>query len=165
LGTVMAVPPARSFGADADPPALRTPILITESTVAVDRVVKGAVKRKSGRVVLSQVGGRSDRLDLEALNDPLVTEGERYLLFLMEDEGQRERPNLTGLPRYSVVGVWSGKAKLSEGGIQFLPAAHESLRKYNGMTTDKFLDVIKVAESGPPMPTDRLRIHPGGKRQ
>src|SRR5438093_3786025 len=58
--------------------------------------------------------------------DPLLKFNEEYVLFLRADK--RTYPyNRSGSPRYSAVGDWSVKAKIVNGKIQFLSAAHKRL--------------------------------------
>lgn len=160
-GTVTSDSSNRVFGRGL----ARRPMVITEVRVAVDRVIKGEVRGKAGHLLLSQVGGRSEDGDVEAVNDTLLSEGESYVLFLLDDEGQSDRPNVSNLPRYSVVGVWSGKVRIADQRIKFLPSVHPELRKLNGMSLDEFLVAVQAASGTPPVSTERLPIHPGGDRR
>lgn len=156
-GTVTSDSATRAFGQGL----ARRSMVITEVRVAVDRVIKGEVRAKAGNLLLSQIGGRSAEGELLVVNDELVSDGENYVLFLLDDEGQADRPNTSNLPRYTVAGVWSGKARIVDRRIRFLPAAHPDLRKMDGMKLDDFIAAIETALK-PAAPTAKLPIHPGG---
>lgn len=142
----------------------RTTLVTTETVIAVDRVLKGELPAKPRQLLLLEIGGRTESGVVEAVNDRLIAGGERYVLFLQKDERQTGRADVAHLPAYAVIGVWSGKARVTDSGIQFLPSAAQGLRKYNGMSLDEFVAAVKAAQDPPPS-TERLPIHPGGGRQ
>ena len=74
--------------------------------------------------------------------DPLVSLGEEYVLFLTADN-RRVVPNTSGSPRYAAVGVWSGKAKVVNNKIQFLPHASVQLHKNDNMDLNAFTALVK----------------------
>jgi len=74
--------------------------------------------------------------------DPLVKFNEEYVLFLRADT-RTYPPNTSGSPRYSVVGDWSGKAKIVNGKIEFLPAAHKRLHQYDNSDASAFIELVK----------------------
>jgi len=142
----------------------RSPLVATETVIAVDRILKGELPAKPRQLLLSEIGGRTESGVVEAVNDRLIAEGERYVLFLQKDERQTDRADVAHLPAYAVTGVWSGKARVTDSGIEFPPGAAQGLRKFNGMSLDEFVAAVKAAQDPPPS-TERLPIHPGGGRQ
>lgn len=159
-GTVTSNTSIRQFGGGMG----RTPLVTTETVIAVDRVLKGELPAKPLQLLLSEIGGRTESGVVEAVNDRLVAAGERYVLFLQKDERQTDRADVAHLPAYAVTGVWSGKARITDAGVEFLPGAAAGLRKFNGMSLDDFVAEIKKAQNPPPS-TEKLPIHPGGGRR
>ncbi len=96
--------------------------------------------------------------NFSVMGDPLVRPGERYILFLIPDVRQ-ELPSTSGMPRYAVTGVWSGKAKVTNGGVAFPASASPELRAYNGHSIDAFLQTLEAAINHPYTNT-QLPIHP-----
>jgi hypothetical protein len=78
----------------------------------------------------------------------LVRAGEEFVFFLQENK--RALPE-TSARLYDAVAVWSGKAKIVDGKIQFLPAAGLGLFKLNNTRLPAFLRLVKqqLAESSP----------------
>lgn len=156
-GTVASVPPSVQLGENQ-----RHPSVETHSLFAVDTVLKGAVLNNSGIIVLAQSGGRSGELEVIVPDDPLVKESERYILFLMRDENEKTRPNISGIPRYCAVGIWSGKVRVVNGKIAFQPSAHARLHEYDNLDLATFTQLIKNMIASPVIPNINLPIHPGG---
>ena len=77
-------------------------------------------------------------------SDPLLKEGEEYMFFLDLDE-QRPPINISGAPRYTSVGIWSGKVKITDKAVQFLPRAADSLHHFGDevWTWASFLTKVK----------------------
>jgi len=146
-------------------PVIRTsrnpgvPTIETHSLVAVSTVLKGTVPNSSATVLVSQIGGKAEDWDVAADGDPLMAQGERYILFLMRDE-RKELPNASGMPRYSAVGVWSGKAKVTNGKVEFLPRAHSQLHKSDKTDVNEFIQIVKDKVNHPVIPSTQLPIHP-----
>jgi len=93
-------------------------------------------------LALTQIGGKVGRCEEVIKDDPLVKFNESYVLFLWSDK--RTTPaNTSGSPRYAAVGVCSGKTKIVDGKIQFLPAAHPGLHRYDNMDVTAFTDLVK----------------------
>lgn len=118
------------------------PRLETHSIVAVNAVLYGRVPNGSANLLMAQIGGRLGDRSVSAEGDPLVLPGERYVLFLVPD-ARRELPNRTGMPRYAVTGVWSGKAKIVDGRVVFAAAASPELKTYDGQRVNAFLGILK----------------------
>ncbi len=79
----------------------------TASLFAIQRVLSGEDRSTNGRILISQMGGRSDDFVATVPQDALLREGQEYFLFL--DRETRDLPNSTGAPRYIISGVWKGK--------------------------------------------------------
>jgi len=118
------------------------PLLETESIVLVNSVFKGAVPNSAASILLSQVGGKTDRWTVEVEGDTLVSAGARYILFLIPDD-RKAVANPLGMPRYAVLGVWSGKMKVSDQKISVAAAAGDKLRSHNGEDVDAFIEALK----------------------
>ncbi len=142
-GTVSSLLPAINTSQNAD--ALR---LETHSIIAVNAVLSGSVLNNSANILMAQIGGQTGSRSLSVAGDPMVLQGERYILFLVPDV-RRELPNTSGMPRYAVTGVWSGKAKIVNGGVVFADSASAELRAYNGQSVDSFLQTLKAAINHP----------------
>lgn len=108
----------------------------------------GAIPNSSANIVLAQVGGQAGDQSVSALGDPLVSPGERYILFLSPDI-RKKLPNLSGMPRYVPVGIWSGKVRVSGGVVAFPTFASPTLRAYNGQGIDAFLQAVRQTISHP----------------
>lgn len=157
-GTVLSVPPSVQVGDNRQP----HPHLETRSLIAVDAILKGAVPNQAGIIVLTQAGGKLGELEMVVPSDPLVQEGERYILFLMsDDDNQKARPNTSGMPRYCVVGIWSGKAKVVDRKIAFSNGADARLREYDNMDATEFTQKIRDMIANPEKPANPAPLNPG----
>ena len=136
------------------------PVLLTDSVMAVHAVLAGTIPNGSADIVIEQTGGDFGDWHMEAEGDPLVSAGERYILSLIPDD-RPEPPNTTGLPRYGVLGVWSGKIKVSDGKVAFAPGAHRNLHAYDGTDVAAFLPLLREMIARPYTGADtHLPIHP-----
>lgn len=133
------------------------PVLQTHSVLAVSKVLAGKIPSSSATIVIEENGGRFGNWDVEVKGDPLVSPGERYILFLMP-EIRKTIPDTTGLPRYGVLGAWAGKIKVTGGKVAFLPPAHANLHTYDGTDVNAFLDTVQqIIEH--PYTNSQLPIH------
>jgi hypothetical protein len=119
----------------------------THSLLSVAAILSGALPSGTSSIVLVQEGGKTAQCEEVVADDPLVKEGERYLLFLDQDN-RKQPPNSTGSPRYYTVGLWSGKAQVLGGKITFLARAHQSLHTYDNTEVDAFTSML----------TDRIKL-------
>ncbi len=127
----------------------------TDSTIAVNSTIKGAIEGGEAVFLLGQHGGRVGELEVEAVNSPIVKSGERYIFFLNRDE--REIPD-TGskLPRYYVIGVWSGLVRVETGKVRFAETAESSLRQSENSSVDDFKALIlDTLHHRVPIPVDK----------
>lgn len=114
----------------------------TDSLVSITDLLYGAPPLGTSTVTLTQIGGKVGPCEEVVPADPLVTVGEQYILFLRADD-RKNVPNSSGSPRYYSVGVWSGKAKLVNGKVRFLPAANAGLHKYDNTDESAFITTLK----------------------
>jgi hypothetical protein len=131
-----------SFGRDANNPASTE----TDSLISVSKVFSGAVPSGATTISLGQIGGTVGSCTQLVPNDPLAQEGDQYVLFLVPDM-RKQVPNTSGAPRYTPVGIWSGRVPIVNGAIAFLKAASPSLHKYDGLDISQFETVLTQAIS------------------
>jgi hypothetical protein len=93
-------------------------IVETDSLVSVRESPLGTLPPGVRTIALFQLGGNVGGCGFIVDGDPLVSFGEEYVLFLNPDN-RIGVPNTSGSPRYGSVSVWSGKAKITDGKIQF----------------------------------------------
>ncbi len=142
-GTVSSLLPVINTSKETD-----RPMFETHSVVAVGEVLKGAIPNGSANILMAQIGGQVGNHSVSVDGGPLVVPGERYVLFLDADV-RKELPNTSGMPRYAVVGVWSGKAKVTNGLVAFPPSASPALKAYNGQGVDAFLQTVRATITHP----------------
>jgi hypothetical protein len=143
-GTVNSLLPVIDTRHDPD----AAPNLETHAVVAVNAVLSGAVPNSSANILIAQSGGQMGNWNFSVAGDPLVSPGERYILFLIPDV-RPELPNTSGMPRFAVTGVWTGKAKVTNGKVSFAAAAGPKFKPYNGLSLGSFLQTLKAAISRP----------------
>jgi len=135
-GTVVNVLPATRMDPD------HWILIETTSLISVNEVLFGKLAPGTKTISMSQEGGRVEPCTLLVADDPLVKFGEEYVLFLVADR-RTIPPNTTGSPRYTPVGVWSGKAKIVGDKVQFLPAASQGLHQYDNTDVLTFVATLK----------------------
>ena len=140
VGTVARVLPSTLI--DPNNPSLPE----TTSLIDVNEVVWGALPYGTNTISISELGGRVGPCGLVISGNPLVKDGEEYVFFLFADK-RNVPPNTSGSPRYTTVGAWSGKAKISDGKIHFLPPASQGLHRYDSSTTTAFVATVKATVS------------------
>lgn len=144
----------------------RLVIVETHAIVLVNTILKGSLPKEANSVLVAQAGGRSGASETEVDRDGLLEEGSRYVLFLQRDDSRAEIVNNTGLSRFGVVGVWSGKAKISDGRVQFLPSVSKALAMHNGQDVLSFGQRVRDLAAGKyispeVLPAPPLPPHPG----
>ncbi|HEY4354959.1 MAG TPA: hypothetical protein VGN16_04355 [Acidobacteriaceae bacterium] len=73
------------------------PTIETDSVVSINSILSGKVQDDAINVLIAQVGGKMGPWDEEEDGDPLVSVGDRFILFLTPDNRQNP-PNTSGLP-------------------------------------------------------------------
>jgi hypothetical protein len=122
VGTVVNVLPATRLD------TAHLDLIETASLISVNEVLLGTLAPGTKTISISQLGGRVEPCTLRVPEDPLFKLGEDYILFLLQNR-RTNPPNTTGAPRCTPLGVWSGKAKVTDGKIQFLPRVSQGLHK------------------------------------
>ena len=115
----------------------------TTSLISVNEVVWGTLPLGTNTISISELGGRVEPCGLVIADNPLVKLGEEYVFFLFADK-RNVPPNTSGSPRYTTVGAWSGKAKITDHKIQFLPAASQGLHRHDNTATDAFITTVNA---------------------
>lgn len=142
----------------------RRPDVETHSIVSINAVLKGAVPKNGRAIMVGQMGGQANGWDVIVEGDELLEQGSRYILFLSSDE--RTTPeNTSGLTRYGIVSIWSGKVKVKDQKVSFQGKALEggSLSKHQGSDVSEFVRSIENRVSGKYIPGEHdptLPIHP-----
>jgi hypothetical protein len=114
----------------------------TDSLISITQLLYEALPLETRTITLAQIGGKAGPCTEVVPADPLVIEGEKYVLFLVADN--RKKPaNTSGSPRCFAAGVWSGKAKIVNGKMRFLPAAGAGLHKFDDTDESAFIDTLK----------------------
>jgi hypothetical protein len=143
-GTVLASFPATNVNPEI-------PLSIhTDSRVAVNSVLKGAVPDGKQLFLLTQEGGKVGDLDIEVANSSLVKSGERYLFFLRRSD---RTDNSVGLTRYFAIGTWSGMLKVEADRMRIAETSEDNLRARNGASVDDFkVLILDVLNNRVPVP-------------
>jgi len=136
VGTVSNVPPA----------VLSMPNRVnytqTDSEVVIRQLLFGTLPPGINSILVSQMGGTVGSCTIVVPADPLVKFNEDYILFLRVDKKEYP-PKALSLPRYAAVGVWSGKAKILNGQVEFPPAANAKLREYDKTNVNSFVALVQ----------------------
>lgn len=139
------------------------PMVETHSVVTIGSILKGSVPKAAATILVAQIGGQAGGWDVSVDGDTPLERGERYILFLQPDE-RKEPSNTSGLPRYSVVGIWAGKAKIVGGKVALPTNASQQLQRYNMAEVSAFVQEIKDRAAGKYVPSESdrgLPPHPG----
>jgi len=136
VGTVVNVLPAVLISPD------RPDLTETHSLISIREHLGGSLPPTTNTILLRQIGGKVGTCTLVVPADPLVNLHEDYVLFLRADK-RAHPPNTSGSPRYEAVGVWSGKAKIVNGKIEFRPAAHKELHQHDNSDANAFIELVK----------------------
>ena len=113
----------------------------TDSQISVAERLWGTIPANGNTILLFQMGGTAGPCTEIVPQDPLVQPNEQYVFFLTADK--RKVPNMSGLPRYQAVGLWSGKAQIVNGKIHFLERASSGLHKYDNTDALAFLATVR----------------------
>ena len=116
--------------------------LETDSIITVTRSLKGSAANAD--ISVSQPGGTIGKLTLSPAQYNIMRPGEKYLLFLKEDD-RPNIPQMSGVKRYIVTGAWSGLFLLNDGKMQVIADSPDALRKtYEGLSEEEI--IAKVME-------------------
>lgn len=135
VGTVLKALPAFSMSPD-HPESIET-----DTQVSVTEGLWGSIPANGTLILLFQMGGTAGSCTEIVPQDPLVQPNEQYIFFLQSDK--RKVSNISGIPRYQVAGLWSGKAQIVNGKIHFPARANIGLHRYDNMDAPAFLATVK----------------------
>ena len=127
-------------------PNHNNPIHIESDVVfLVSRVFKGnfSAQKTFPRVVISQTGGTFGNKTILP-PEPLMEQGERQILFLVADN-RSGLPSIAGLPRYLVVGIWSGKFRIQGNKIGVSHKALPGLHAHDAEDYNVFVAAVSNA--------------------
>ncbi len=149
-GAITSVLPAIHPDPDPDSDEVETHsiVSITEVLLRLDLGADGLTRlvetppEGSHTILLAQWGGKAGKWEVDVPSDPLVKQGERYILFLIPDD-RTQPPNTSRLPRYHAVGAWSGKVKVENGKIHFLPSAAPGLHRLDNSDVSAFIATVR----------------------
>ena len=90
--------------------------LYTDFEFSIKRLLKvDGTNRKYDKVIVSQDGGKLGDLEVTVSGEPLMHEGEEYILCLIYDP-REDRLKYDGA-RWVVRGMWNGKYKIQDGKV------------------------------------------------
>lgn len=135
-GTVLSVLPSFNLSPN-DPYSIET-----DSLIGVTKVIGGSLPATLRTISVAQLGGKVGGAEAVVADDPLLKPRETYIFFLVRDD-QRKVANSTGFPRYAVVGIWSGKAKVEGGKVRFSANASTDLRGHNDQGVATFIAEVQ----------------------
>ena len=136
-GVVSSVPPA-ILSDSRDPSGTET-----NSVVVVRERLYGTLPPNVSSFLLAQAGGTVGPCSLVVDGDPLPKVNEEYVLFLKTDKRPNPPAKPMNLPRYFAMSVWSGKAKIVDGRIQFPKKANLGLHKHDNTEAAAFITLVK----------------------
>jgi hypothetical protein len=120
--------------------------LETDALFDVTDVLKGL--NTIQQVLISQAGGAKAGVSIAPTQYSLVRPGEKYMLFLREDE----RPNMpdpANVGRYLVTGIWSGLFYFENDRMQVRAAQRDQLRAtYEGLTLKQIKRQLEAVGCG-----------------
>jgi len=142
LGIVTSVLPGRQ-------PSPRT--IETDAVITVVQTLKGAAPNTE--IAISQSGGTIGEVSLKPVQYALVQPGERYVLFLKEDN-RPQLPAVAGLKRYRVTGESAGLFYLNGGALQLnAPEPNGTFQKnYAGASEGTVINLVTDAIANRPAP-------------
>ncbi len=130
-------------------PRLRNPSVAnsfnTDVLLSVNRVLRGQLGES--KIITFHWGGTNGYFEAQAVQDPPMRPGERYIFFLKSDR----RPGLPtysipGASRYYRVGIWNGSFGIRREKVFAAPRAAPALKEHSGMDLAEFVrDVERFA--------------------
>jgi hypothetical protein len=131
---------------DVDPGHIQDPknpaSIETDARVTVEKVVKGTLT--SSTIIVSEIGGSHDGLVVAPAENRLFRVGQRYVLFLRSDK-RPNAPDLGGLARFTITGVFAGKVRVdASGNVAPHSAASSDIQKHTGESLDIFLATVST---------------------
>ena len=121
--------------------------LQTDFLISVSRVLKGPETLR--QIMVSQMGGSTGDFHLVTDQYALMQPGERFVLFL-QDDNRPSTPRRPGIPPYYVTRSWAGLGRVVDDKIQLGTTAPGELSSYNGVAAESLANEIMslVSRSG-----------------
>jgi hypothetical protein len=114
----------------------------TDVVVLVKQVYKGSLNQASfPHVAIEQLGGSMGKLQVVHDQDSPLQPGSRHILFL-EPDSRVGLPNVAGLPRYLVVGIWVGKFRVENHKISASKNSHDGIKMHELEDEDSFISGV-----------------------
>jgi hypothetical protein len=111
--------------------------LETDALVGVTKVLKGPVGANQ-QLVVSQLGGAKGNFSSTPTQYSLVRPGEKYILFLREDDRSNLPIQAQTTTRYIVTGIWAGLFLFENNRMQVRARSPDFLRaQYEGLTLEQ----------------------------
>jgi hypothetical protein len=120
--------------------------LQTDFLISVTQVLKGPATLR--QVIVSQMGGSVGDFHLVTDRYALMQPGERYILFLKNDN-RPSTPQRPGIPPYYVTRAWAGLGRVVDGKIQLGTTAPGELSAYEGVAAESLQSEIATVVSRP----------------
>ena len=114
--------------------------LETDAVISVTKTLKGPVNVH--QFVLAQRGGVTPNFSVLPEQYTLVQPGEVYLMFLIEDN-RLNIPDVGGIKRYLITGIWSGLFHLQGGRMVMEAEERDPLRRrYDGLSAEQIVNEV-----------------------
>jgi hypothetical protein len=120
--------------------------LQTDFLISITRVLKGPATLR--QIMVSQMGGSIGDFHLVTDRYALMQPGERYILFLQNDN-RPSTPRTPGIPPYYVKRGWAGLGRVVDGKIQLGTTAPGELSGYEGVDAESLQSEIATVVSRP----------------
>ncbi len=112
----------------------------SDVVVLVTEVIKGNAldnQRTLKRIIVSQIGGRYEGQTVVPTGEGLLEQGQHVILFL-QPETRKQLPGIAGLPRFLIVGEYSGKFRVNGSRVEASPNVRSGLRLDKAETVATF---------------------------
>jgi hypothetical protein len=120
----------------------------TEFLVSVNEILHSRFPQIPSTIVLQELGSIGEGCRMTVRENVLVQTNEAYVLFLRTDPRKSSAATTSEL-RFIPVGNWSGKARIINGKIRFLPSVAPMIRKmYTDADVAQFIKVVKTRIRG-----------------
>jgi carboxypeptidase family protein len=124
------------------PARVLSQMLITDAVFQWDELIKGASLAEN--FIVTQHGGVLGGFKEITNQYDLIQPSERYILFLKGNDRPALPDVQDGMPRYAIIGQWSGLFRIDDGKLHLARATADSIRdKYEGLSLQEALAEIR----------------------